>query len=81
MADLAASQCEQCGKIDTDPKSHWSTGETYHHDCLPWAKRALLVDPETGGEHGASIVEAAESGKRGEDLRAHIAALHGKADA
>lgn len=77
MSQHVLSRCDQCGQLDDHPKSHWSTGETYHHDCLPYDKRAILVDPETGGEHGKAVVEAAESGKRGEDLRQHIFSLHG----
>ncbi len=74
--NYAASRCDQCGQVDNHPKSHWSTGETFHHDCLSYDKKALLLDPETGGPHGAAVVEAAESGIHGDELRAHIFSLH-----
>ncbi len=67
-----ATQCDQCGKVDTDPKAHWNTGGTYHHDCLPFNLRAELIESHP---HGEAIISAAESGRRGEELRKHIATL------
>lgn len=80
MSEHASSRCDQCGKVDADPKSHWNSGETYHHDCLPYDKKAILRDADSGGEHGAAIIDAAENGLRGEELRAHIVSLHGGAN-
>lgn len=76
MSEHAVTRCDQCGQLDDHPKSHWSTGETYHHDCLPYDKKKTLYDTS---EHGKAIVEAAESGLHGEELRQHILSLHQEA--
>lgn len=74
MALHAMDRCQQCGDVDDHPKAHWNSGETYHHDCLPYDKRQEVVD---GSEHGQAIIEACEGGKKGDELRAHIISLHG----
>jgi hypothetical protein len=72
MSNHALTQCIQCGQTDDHPKSHWSSGETYHHDCLPFAKKTELIESHP---HGESIIAAAEAGTHGDDLRSHIVAL------
>jgi hypothetical protein len=72
MANHAATLCHHCGKEDTDPKSHWNTGETFHFDCLPYDKRQELVESHP---HAQSILDAVHSGVKGEKLRAHITSL------
>jgi hypothetical protein len=77
MAQNADVRCDYCGKVDNHPKSHWQSGESYHHDCLPYDKRALVIETS---EHGQAIIEAAENGVHGAELLAHIRELHGKDD-
>lgn len=69
----AATQCDYCGAVDNHPKSHWNTGESYHFDCLPYDKREAFVasHPLAG-----KLVEAAQSGVHGEQLRTFSAQLH-----
>lgn len=69
----AQTQCDQCGQVDDHPKAHWDTGESYHHDCLPFRRKQELLD---SSEHAGSIVAAAESGVHGHELLAHIRDLH-----
>lgn len=56
---------------DDHPKWHWGE-ETFHHDCAP--AQLLALHPDDHLVH--QIVAAANSGVRGDDLRAHILALH-----
>lgn len=74
MAQHALSRCDQCGQVDDHPKAHFNTGETFHHDCLPYDKRAEVL--EAGGELAQAVLEACEGGKKGDELRAHIFSLH-----
>jgi hypothetical protein len=64
--------CEQCGKSDDHPKVVTSDAGNFHHDCLPFRLKEKLVENPLV----AKIIEAAEGGKRGQDLRDHIASLH-----
>jgi hypothetical protein len=73
MAERVATQCDQCGKTDTDPKAHWNDGRTFHHDCLPFKLKNELI---AATKHGESIIQKAESGVRGSALVAHIESLH-----
>ena len=70
---MADSLCEGCRKFDSDPKAHWNTGGSFHHDCLPAQLRQELIDNHP---LGLQIIEAAEGGKRGKDLLAFIQQLH-----
>lgn len=75
MSDRAAVQCDQCGQTDDHPKVHVDNGQTYHHDCLPFRLRQVVIETS---EHGKDIIEAAESGIRGDQLVSHIQSLHGE---
>lgn len=70
------SRCDFCGQTDDHPKVHGFSGSTHHHDCLSADQKAELV---ASSDKAAAIIEAAESGIRGDDLRAHILALHQEA--
>jgi hypothetical protein len=67
------SQCDTCRQWDTDPKAHFNTSGSYHHDCLSPENRALLIETNPLAE---PIIKAAESGIRGADLLAFIQDLH-----
>lgn len=67
------NQCDGCKQWDTHPKAHFNTGGSFHHDCLPTEHRAVLIETNPLAE---PIIEAAESGIRGEDLLAFIQELH-----
>lgn len=74
--------CDGCGKTDTDPMIHvaygtWKKDErtiitepSFHFDCLPAEFRQDLAGPE----HAVTVaaIEAAESGTKGDKLRAFI---------
>jgi hypothetical protein len=66
MAKHEETQCDQCGKFDDHPKSHWNNGKTYHFDCLPYDLRRELLDSHPDA---STLVEAANSGTHGEELR------------
>jgi hypothetical protein len=68
-----ATQCEQCGAVDTHPKAHWNDGGTYHHDCIPFKLKNQLIETT---KHAEAVIKAAESGIRGDALLAHIESLH-----
>lgn len=69
---LHVTGCDQCGQHDDHPKVHTFDGRTYHHDCMPFDLKAdVTQDPIA-----AQIVQAAESGVHGAELRAHILSLH-----
>ena len=75
---LAITECDQCGPPGDDhPKVHYGL-QTWHHDCVPYRVKQEILD----GAHGVSrevtagIFEACESGKKGDELRAHILGLH-----
>lgn len=70
---MNVSRCDQCGQTDDHPKVHYLDGGTHHHDCLSFDQKAELA---ASSDKAAAIIEAAESGVRGDDLRAHILALH-----
>ena len=70
---LNVSRCDQCGQSDDHPKVHVYNGGTFHHDCLSADLRADVI---ASAPHAEAIIQAAESGVRGDDLRAHIFALH-----
>lgn len=85
MSETAAEPqpfpCDGCGSTDTDPMIHtlgpWQKNErvtidspSFHYDCLPVEFRELLVGPQHAVTTAA--IEAAESGVKGEDLRAFI---------
>ncbi|MGV8972191.1 MAG: hypothetical protein ACOH10_07700 [Rhodoglobus sp.] len=63
------STCDQCGKSDDHPKVHSFSGETHHHDCLSVAKKAEMA---AGSPQVAAIIEQAEAGVHGDDLRTFI---------
>lgn len=73
----ALATCDHCGQADDHPKLHHSTGGTWHHDCLPAAIKAEVL----GGAHSqhplitGKIIDAAEKGKRGAELREFAAKL------
>jgi recombinational DNA repair protein (RecF pathway) len=67
------SRCDFCGQTDDHPKVHYSDGRTHHHDCLSADQKAELTD---SSDQALAIIAAAESGIHGDDLRAHIFALH-----
>lgn len=73
----ALSRCDQCHEPDhpgdDHPKIHTPV-ESYHHDCAPRALVAQL--PAESLAH--QVITAARQGVRGDDLRAHIFALHGQ---
>jgi len=73
MADHVPSQCSQCGSFDDHPKSHWNSGKSFHFDCLPFDLRAEFVASHPNAK---ALVDAALSGKHGEELRAFSAELH-----
>lgn len=74
---LVNSTCDHCGQHDDHPKVHHSGGQTWHHDCLPAAVKAEIL----GGNHSqhplltAKIIDAADKGKRGSELREFAAKL------
>ena len=70
---MNVSRCDFCGQSDDHPKVHSFGGGTHHHDCLSVDQKAELA---ASSSQAAGIIEAAESGVRGDDLRAHIIALH-----
>lgn len=70
---MNVSRCDQCGQTDDHPKVHSFGGGTHHHDCLSADQKAELAG---SSDKAAAIIEAAESGVRGDDLRAHIVVLH-----
>lgn len=70
------SRCDQCGQTDDHPKVHSFGGGTHHHDCLSADAKAELI---ASAPHAQAIIEAAESGVRGDDLRTHILAIHQEA--
>lgn len=67
------NQCDGCKQWDTHPKAHFNTGGSFHHDCLPAEHRKVLIETNPMAE---PIIQAAESGVRGEDLLAFIQELH-----
>ncbi len=67
------SRCDHCGQVDDHPKVHGFSGGTHHHDCLSVDQKAELVE---SSDSAAAIIEAAESGVHGDDLLAHIEAVH-----
>lgn len=67
---LTSSTCVQCGATDDHPK--YIGDEIWHHDCLPAALRASFADTP----HGSAIIDAANSGTRGDALRVAISDLH-----
>jgi hypothetical protein len=71
----ALTACDQCGQTDDHPKLHYGV-ETYHHDCLPHRAHLDAVSDPKVGHIVKSIVDAAKAGVHGDDLRAHIEALH-----
>jgi hypothetical protein len=72
---LHVSRCDQCGQVDDHPKVHTDV-HTYHHDCLSVDLRDQIIG---SSEHGRAIIEAAESGVHGHELREHILGLHKEA--
>jgi len=68
------SRCDFCGQTDDHPKVHYSDGGTRHHDCLSVDQKTELA---ASSDKAAAIIAAAESGIRGDELRAHILDLHG----
>lgn len=69
---MNVSRCDQCGQVDDHPKVHVSDGGTFHHDCVSADLRAQLVQDDRARQ----IVELAESGIHGDELRARIIAIH-----
>lgn len=73
------TQCEECLKVDDHPKVHYGI-RTMHHDCTPESIRREIFHPASA--HSVSeaatraAFDAADSGIHGDDLRAHIAAVH-----
>jgi len=74
--NLHVSRCDQCGQSDDHPKVHGFGGSTHHHDCLSFDQKAELI---ASSDKVGAIIEAAESGTHGDDLRAHILDLHKEA--
>lgn len=70
---MFSSRCDQCGQTDDHPKVIGYAGTTHHHDCLSSDAKAEL---SASSPQAAAIIAAAESGIHGDDLRAHILALH-----
>lgn len=71
----AHDRCLQCGQTDDHPKLHLADGgevRSWHHDCLP----ADVREAHAEFPRVSRVIEAAESGIHGDDLRAHVAALH-----
>lgn len=77
MTDRSQTTCDQCGKTDDHPK--WNNMflgprgvETVskHHDCLSVAEKRLLTESgqEKGSPKASAIIEACESGVKGDDL-------------
>jgi hypothetical protein len=73
VAEHVDTQCDHCGKVDNHPKSHWNSGETFHFDCLPHGKKSEFIESHPLAK---ALVDAAESGRRGEDLRSFSNQLH-----
>jgi hypothetical protein len=69
MTDRALTACEFCGQTDDHPKVHIGT-VTKHHDCLSYAEKQALTESgqEKGTPKASAIIEAAESGTRGDAL-------------
>jgi hypothetical protein len=70
------SRCDHCGQTDDHPKvvvADGLAGARFHHDCLGSDLRASLIE---SSDKAQSIIEAAEAGTHGDDLRRHIAAIH-----
>jgi len=74
--NLHVSRCDFCGQSDDHPKVHGFNGSTHHHDCLSADQKAELAG---SSDKAAAIIAAAESGIRGDELRAHILDLHKEA--
>ena len=65
-----ATQCEQCGQVDTDPKIHLGA-VTKHHDCLSHSEEEVVRasgQVKDSGPKASAIIEAAKSGTRGQKL-------------
>ena len=74
--NLHVSRCDFCGQSDDHPKVHGFNGSTHHHDCLSADQKAELA---ASSPQAAAIIEAADSGVHGDELRAHIFDLHPEA--
>ena len=75
MADNhVESRCDQCGQVDNHPKVlSFPSGNVYHHDCLNADLKQEVID---SNEHGQKVIEAASSGKHGDELRELINSLN-----
>lgn len=73
MAEHVPTRCSDCDQLDDHPKVVTPLPDEYfHHDCLPpRARHELMQHPMA-----AKIIKACEKGKKGDDLRQHIAELH-----
>lgn len=85
---LGVQTCDACGQSDTDPMIHVAYGgwqkdarifiaePSFHHDCLPAEWRAQVAESAAANDPAniatLAIIEAAENGTRGDDLRAVI---------
>lgn len=67
------STCDQCGQTDDHPKVQYYDGGTFHHDCLSVAAKAALAE---SSDQVAAIIDKAESGVHGDDLRDFIIEAH-----
>lgn len=63
------STCDQCGQSDDHPKVISFGGGTHHHDCLPAVQKAEMI---AASPQVAAIIEQAEAGVHGDDLRTFI---------
>lgn len=71
MADTpVAARCEQCGQTDDHHKVHFLFGRTVHVDCMSAGERDMYGQPDASyGPDPHAILEAAQSGTHGADLR------------
>jgi len=75
MAQHVDQRCDHCGQVDNHPKSHWNDGTSYHFDCLPYDKREEFLD---SNPLAPVYLDGVTSGKKGDELRAHVKAEHGE---
>lgn len=78
MSEHPVRPCAHCGKYDDHPRVVFWDDEgdksSRHHDCLDADQRAGLMKHPIA----AKVIEAAEGGVHGDELRAHIERLHKK---
>jgi hypothetical protein len=76
MVARVPTQCDQCGKIDTDPKIIYGNLGTWHHDCAPVSVVEAHAEHADWHPHYAAVTEifraCREDGLKGDKLLAYI---------